>query len=96
LAAHRIKKYIGSYTAILNGLDAIVFTAGIGENSSLMRTLSCKNMEGLGIALDSEKNELRKKGIRDIQHETSRVKILIVPTNEEIEIATQTFELLGN
>jgi acetate kinase len=96
LAAHRIKKYIGSYTAILNGLDAIVFTAGIGENSSLMRTLSCKNMEGLGIALDPEKNELRKKGIRDIQHETSRVKILIVPTNEEIEIATQTFELLGN
>ena len=94
LAAHRIKKYIGSYTAILNGLDAIVFTAGIGENSSLMRELSCKNMEGLGIELDLEKNATRAKGTREIQNESSRVKVLIIPTNEEIEIAKQTYDLL--
>lgn len=94
LAAHRIKKYIGSYTAILNGLDAIVFTAGIGENSSLMRELSCKNMEGLGIELDLEKNATRAKGTREIHNESSRVKVLIIPTNEEIEIAKQTYDLL--
>ena len=94
LAAHRIKKYIGSYTAILNGLDAIVFTAGIGENSSLMRALSCKDMDGLGIELDETKNNIRSKEIRAIQKETGRVQVLIIPTNEELEIAKQTFSLL--
>ena len=94
LASHRIKKFIGSYTAILNGLDAIVFTAGIGENSSLMRHISCENLEFLGINLDEHKNEIRSKEIREIQLETSKVKILVIPTNEEIEIAKQTYELL--
>lgn len=96
LAAHRIKKYIGSYTAILNGLDAIVFTAGIGENSSLMRALSCKNMDWLGIELDENKNNKRSKEIREIQKEGMNVKVLIIPTNEEIEIAKQTYELLNS
>lgn len=95
LAAHRIKKFIGSYTAILNGLDAIVFTAGIGENSSLMRELSCKNMDWLGIDLDTEINNTRAKGIREIQKTSGKVKVLIIPTNEEIEIAKQTFELIS-
>jgi acetate kinase len=94
LAAYRIKKYIGSYAAILNGLDAIVFTAGIGENSALMRKIACKNLDFLGINLDNFKNEIRSKGIREIQNETSRVKILIIPTNEEIEIAKQSYQLL--
>ncbi|WP_152287683.1 acetate/propionate family kinase [Flavicella marina] len=94
LAAHRIKKFIGSYTAILNGLDAIVFTAGIGENSSLMRELSCKNMSYLGIDLDLDKNAVRSKKIREIQKQDANVKILIVPTNEELEIAKQTYELI--
>lgn len=94
LAAHRIKKFIGSYTAILNGLDAIVFTAGIGENSSLMRELSCKNMSYLGIDLDLDKNAVRSKEIREIQKQDANVKILIVPTNEELEIAKQTYELI--
>jgi len=94
LAAHRIKKYIGSYTAILNGLDAIVFTAGIGENSSLMRELSCKDMDWLGIQLDNEINNTRAKGILEIQKVDGKVKVLIIPTNEEIEIAKQTFDLL--
>ena len=94
LAGYRIKKYIGSYATILNGLDAIIFTAGIGENSSLMREMACQNLDFLGIKLDAEKNEMRAKEIREIQSLTSKVKILVIPTNEEIEIAKQTYELL--
>ena len=94
LAAYRIKKYIGSYTAVLNGLDAIVFTAGIGENSALMRELACKNLFFLGIDLDLTKNKIRSKEIREIQSKDSNVKILIIPTNEEIEIAKQSYDLL--
>jgi len=93
-AGYRIKKFIGSYTAALNGLDAIVFTAGIGENSAIMRELSCKDLGFLGIDLDINKNEIRSKEIREIQKEKGRVKILIIPTNEEIEIAKQSYNLL--
>lgn len=94
LVAHRVKKYIGSYAAILNGLDAIVFTAGIGENSSLMRELACTNMDWLGIDIDKITNNKRAKGIREIQKKGGKVKVLIIPTNEEIEIAKQTYKLL--
>jgi acetate kinase len=94
LAAYRIKKYIGSYATILNGLDAIVFTAGIGENSSLMRQMTCKNLNFLGIDLDIQKNKIRSKDIREIQSKESKVKILVVPTNEELEIAKQSYDLL--
>ena len=94
LAAYRIKKYIGSYTAVLNGVNAIVFTAGIGENSAIMRALACKNLDFLGIDLDENKNNLRSKNIREIQSNKSKVKILIIPTNEEIEIAKQSYQLL--
>ncbi len=92
--AYRIQKYIGAYAVAMNGLDAIVFTAGIGENSDVVRKMVCKNMEYLGINLDEEKNELRSKEIREINSETSKVKILIVPTNEELEIAKQSYHLL--
>ena len=94
--AYRIKKYIGSYAAVLNGLDAIVFTAGIGENSAYMRKLVCTDMEYFGIDLDESKNEIRSKVIREINTEDSKTKILVIPTNEEIEIANQVFELLTN
>jgi acetate kinase len=94
LASHRIKKYIGSYAAILNGLDAIVFTAGIGENSSLMREMACENLNFLGIELDDLKNKIRSKEITEIQSKNSKVKILVIPTNEEIEIAKQSYQLL--
>ncbi|MFT4684457.1 MAG: acetate kinase [Polaribacter sp.] len=94
LAAYRIKKYIGSYATILNGLDAIVFTAGIGENSSLMRQMTCKNLNFLGIDLDIQKNKIRSKDLREIQSKESKVKILVIPTNEELEIAKQSYELL--
>ncbi|MGZ9736727.1 acetate/propionate family kinase [Flavobacterium sp. GNP002] len=92
--AYRIKKYIGSYTAALNGLDAIIFTAGIGENSSYMRKLVCTDMEYFGIELDDSKNDMRSKEIREINTLDSKTKIVVIPTNEEIEIANQVFELL--
>ncbi|TRX36051.1 acetate kinase [Flavobacterium sp. ZT3R18] len=92
--AYRIKKYIGSYTAVLNGLDAIVFTAGIGENSSYIRKLVCTDMDYFGLELDQAKNEIRSKEIREINTPNSKTKILVIPTNEEIEIANQVYELL--
>lgn len=94
--AYRIKKFIGSYTAALNGLDAIIFTAGIGENSANMRKLVCTDMEYFGIELDVAKNEIRSKEIREINLPQSKTKILVVPTNEEIEIANQVYKLLQN
>ena len=93
---YRIKKYIGSYAAILNGLDAIVFTAGIGENSVLMRQLVCKDLDFLGIELDLEKNQSMKNGLREINTKASKVKILVIPTNEELEIAKQSVKLFEN
>lgn len=92
--AYRIKKYIGSYTSVLNGLDAIIFTAGIGENSSYIRKLVCTDMDYFGIELDRAINEVRSKESREINTGQSRTKILVIPTNEEIEIANQVFELL--
>jgi acetate kinase len=96
LAGYRIRKFIGSYTAVLNGLDAIVFTAGIGENSAEMRKLACENLDFLGIQLDSEKNKRHSKEIREIQSSSAKVKILVIPTNEEIEIAKQSYDLLNS
>lgn len=92
--AYRIKKYIGSYIAAMNGLDALVFTAGIGENSVYIRKLVCNAMEFFGIELDESKNDMRAKKLTEIHKETSRVKILVIPTNEELEIAKQSFGLL--
>ncbi|PVX47286.1 acetate kinase [Flavobacterium sp. 103] len=92
--AYRIKKFIGSYAAVLNGLDAIIFTAGIGENSSYIRKLVCTDMDYFGLELDSAKNEIRSKEIREINTTDSKTKILVIPTNEEIEIANQVYELL--
>jgi acetate kinase len=95
LAAYRIKKYIGSYVAALNGLDAIVFTAGIGENSSTMRRLVCQDLNSLGIELDANRNEVRSEELREIQKEGNSVKVLVIPTNEEIEIAKQSYQLIS-
>ncbi len=92
--AYRIKKYIGAYAAILNGLDAIIFTAGVGENDALTRQMVCRDMEYIGLSLDLDKNNARASGIREINQPESKVKILVVPTNEELEIANQCFELL--
>jgi acetate kinase len=93
--AYRIKKYIGSYATALNGLDAIIFTAGIGENSAMIRKLVCMDMEFLGLNLDSAKNQSLSDEITDISTTDSKVKILVIPTNEELEIAKQAHELIG-
>ena len=91
---YRIKKYIGAYTAVLGTVDAVVFTGGVGENSELVRAWSCTNLAGLGIAIDSPKNEMVGSGVRPIQSENSKVPILIVPTNEERSIAQQALKLV--
>jgi acetate kinase len=92
--AYHIKKFIGSFIAILNGLDAIVFTAGVGENDALTRQLSTSNLEYMGIHLDEEKNKMGGKGVYEINKVSSPVKILVIPTNEELEIARQCYDLL--
>lgn len=93
--AYRIKKYIGSYAAVMNGLDAIIFTAGVGENDALTREMTCRDLDYLGIRLDSLKNSSNETSMREIHSESSRVKILVIPTNEELEIALQCRELIG-
>ncbi|MNK49105.1 Acetate kinase [compost metagenome] len=94
--AYRIRKTIGAYAAALNGLNAIIFTAGIGENSSYMRNLICTDMDYFGIEIDPAKNQIRSKELREINSEKSTVKVLVVPTDEEYEIANQVFQLLEN
>lgn len=93
--ALRIKKYIGAYATLMNGLDAVIFTAGIGENSDMMRALVCEDMDFLGITLDNHKNAVRADQITEIHKEGATTKVLIVPTDEEIEIALQSFQLLN-
>ena len=91
---YRIKKYIGAYMAALGGVDCIVFTGGIGENSATVRQLSCNDLERLGLTLDKNKNTIRKKDILEIQTTESDIKVLVIPTNEEYEIARQTLQLI--
>ena len=80
---------------MLDGADAIVFTGGIGENSAVVRQMSCQDMEWLGLSLDEKKNNTRQQEIIEIQATTSRVKLLIIPTNEEYEIARQTLQVIN-
>ncbi len=87
---YRIKKYIGSYWAALGRLDAIVFTAGVGENSSVVRSLSCKGMEQMGVIVDEEKNSAATAKEMDISGPGAKVKVLVIPTNEELVIAQDT------
>jgi len=94
MSAYKIKHYIGAYAAAMNGLNAIVFTAGIGENSNVIRNLVCTNMEYFGIELDEKTNNIRAKKITEIHKKNSKTKILIVPTNEEVEIAKQSYDLI--
>lgn len=90
VAAYRIKKYIGSYAATLNGVDAIVFTGGIGEHSDLMRRLVMEDMEYLGVDFDFEANKEYSDGVRVLSKPDSKVKVFILPTNEELSIARET------
>jgi len=89
LYTYRIKKYVGSYIAALGGLDALVFTGGIGENSVAVRKAVCEDMQYLGLEIDLQKNE-SVKGKMDISAENSKAKVLVIPTNEELVIALDT------
>ncbi|WP_424766025.1 acetate/propionate family kinase [Paenibacillus sp. sgz302251] len=91
---YRVKKYIGAYAAAMNGVDTLVFTAGVGENSVALRKAVCEGISFLGIELDEERNAERRKDAREISTDASRVKVLVVPTNEELLIARDTYNLV--
>ena len=90
---YRTAKYVGAYTAAMNGVDAICFTAGIGENAAIVRTKICEYLGYLGITIDEEKNHIRGEEIV-ISNSDSPVKVLVIPTNEELAIARETVSLL--
>ena len=91
--AYRIKKYIGSYIAVLNGLDAIVFTGGIGENDGAIRALSLRDMEFFSITYNECNARHSSEGITEYQDAGAKIKVLVVPTNEELQIAKECYEL---
>ena len=92
--AHKVRFYIGAYIAEMNGVDAIVFTAGVGENDISMRDIICNDLGNLGIKLDLVKNKVRGKEMI-ISRDDSRVKVLLIPTNEELMIARDTFNIVS-
>lgn len=92
---YRIKKYIGAYFAVLGQLDALVFTGGIGENDAWIREQCCSGLEALGIALDTQKNTSANRTAFDIHNEAYPVRLLVIPTNEELEIALQTVSCIS-
>jgi len=96
--AYRVKKYVAAYSAALHGLDAIVFTAGIGENEPMVRRLVCENLAYLGVLLDRERNEdcAKERDGFDISRPDSRVRVYVIPTNEELMIARDTAELVSS
>ncbi|MCF6237468.1 MAG: acetate kinase [Candidatus Marinimicrobia bacterium] len=94
--AYRIKKYIGAYLAILNRVDAIIFTGGIGENDSAMRTRVLADMDQLGIIIDDSRNSVHIGEAGEIQAVTSRTKVMVIPTNEELAIARDTYAMTKN
>lgn len=91
--SHRLRKYLGAYTALLNPLDAVVFTGGIGENSSHIRAMVLEDLEHIGIELDSSANEQNSTTISKL---ASRVKVLVIPTNEELQMAKYIKDVLEN
>jgi acetate kinase len=93
---HRLKKYIGAYYAVLGTVDAVAFTAGVGENAAFVREAAVAGLEGLGLAVDGERNAVRSGEARLISPEGARVAVAVVPTDEEMEIATQTYALVEN
>ena len=91
--AYQVKKYIGSYAAAMGGIDAIIFTAGIGENDADLRLNATKGLEFLGVAVDPVKNKVRGQEV-DVSTESAKVRTLVIPTNEELAIARDTYELV--
>lgn len=92
---HRLIQYIGAYIAVLGGVDALVFTAGVGENSVPVRERTVRRLAGLGFELDEAANRVRSKEPREISTPASKVRVLVVPTNEEIAMARETLRVVG-
>ncbi|MET9292359.1 acetate kinase [Streptomyces sp. NPDC003077] len=92
---HRLKKYIGAYSAVLGRVDAVAFTAGVGENAVAVREAAIKGLEELGLAVDADLNGVRSDEPRLISPEYARVAVAVVPTDEELEIANQTYALVN-
>ncbi len=92
--AYQVKKFIGSYACAMGGIDAIVFTAGIGENNPIIRSMVCEGLEFLGASINEEKNMTKGMEI-DISTDDSKVRILVIPTNEELAIAKETIKMIG-
>ena len=93
---YRIKKYIGAYTVALGHVDAIIFTGGIGEHAGKVREMVCKGLyESIGVDIDTEKNNISSSECLELQSEKSRIKLFVIPTNEELEIVLQTETLLS-
>ncbi|CAM5692342.1 acetate kinase [Streptomyces violaceorubidus] len=92
---HRLKKYIGAYYAVLGRVDAVAFTAGVGENSAPVREAAVAGLEGLGLAVDGGLNAVRGEEARLISPAGARVAVAVVPTDEEMEIAAQTYALVN-
>jgi acetate kinase len=91
---YRIRKYIGAYVAAMNGIDLLVFTGGVGENSILIRKRICEQITYLGTVIDHARNELPSSEDRIISADSSTVTVLVIPTNEELMIARKTYSLL--
>jgi acetate kinase len=91
---YRLKKYIGAYFAALGRIDALIFTGGIGENAAPVREHACQGLVGLGITINSEKNNQRKERIMEIHQDEAAVKVLVIPTDEEREIAIQVMAVI--
>jgi acetate kinase len=92
--AYQVKKTIGAYACAMGGLDAVVFTAGIGENNPKIRRMACEGLEFMGIEIDQEKNG--KRGLEiDVSTKDAKVRTLVIPTNEELAIAKETKKLIG-
>lgn len=93
---YRIRKYVGAYAAAMNGIDVLIFTAGVGENASTLRKRICDNLTFLGIEIDEEANKVRSGEDRRISKPGSKVDVLIIPTNEELVIARDTYRLISH
>jgi len=95
MVAYNIKKYVGSYVAALDGIDALCFTGGIGENAALIREKVCAGLDAMGLVIDPVKNNKRSKEARDIATNGSNSRIFVIPTNEEFVIANDTFKIVS-
>ncbi|RLE17440.1 MAG: acetate kinase [Acidobacteria bacterium] len=91
---YRIRKYVGAYAAAMGGLDALIFTAGVGENSSFLRKTVCEGLDFLGVSLDDKKNEERSSNARKISSEKSKADVFVIPTDEELVIALDTEKIV--